>query len=218
MQLRERHCFFELLQRGGEVRAWQARRAPIGGDRRASGGFMERSAGFVPAARLGSGSAGPQSCNTWRSMRKPIFASVKEVRAVTLSCEVAAAVPIQIIGDAAIVSAAPASCSWNAALTGPAVPGANGIPGDRRRVVGSGRDGPLCRVDAVIVARWTSRRKIRTASRFDRGHRHVQWRRAVDGARDVHAHRGHADARRHARSAQASSASVAKLASQCSPI
>ena len=57
---------------------------------------------------------------TWGSLRA---ADVKLAR------EVAAAVPIQVIGDAAIVSQAPASCVWNTALTSPAVLGANGILG-----------------------------------------------------------------------------------------
>ncbi|WP_407670018.1 DUF3443 family protein [Paraburkholderia oxyphila] len=57
---------------------------------------------------------------TWGSLRT---ADVK------LSREVAAAVPIQVMGDAAIVSPVPASCVWNTALTSPAVLGANGILG-----------------------------------------------------------------------------------------
>jgi hypothetical protein len=57
---------------------------------------------------------------TWGSLRA---ADVKLAR------EVAAAVPIQVIGDTMIVSPAPASCVWNTALTSPAVLGANGILG-----------------------------------------------------------------------------------------
>ncbi|WP_322092711.1 DUF3443 family protein [Paraburkholderia bannensis] len=57
---------------------------------------------------------------TWGSLRN---ADVK------MSAEVAPSVPIQVIGDTAIGSAAPASCIWNTALTSPAVLGANGILG-----------------------------------------------------------------------------------------
>ncbi|CAM2183941.1 DUF3443 family protein [Paraburkholderia sacchari] len=57
---------------------------------------------------------------TWGSLRA---ADVKLAR------EVAPAVPIQVIGDAAIASSAPASCVWNTALTSSAVLGANGILG-----------------------------------------------------------------------------------------
>ncbi|WP_280530628.1 DUF3443 family protein [Paraburkholderia sacchari] len=57
---------------------------------------------------------------TWGSLRA---ADVKLAR------EVAPAVPIQVIGDAAIASSVPASCVWNTALTSPAVLGANGILG-----------------------------------------------------------------------------------------
>lgn len=57
---------------------------------------------------------------TWGSLRN---ADVK------MSAEVAPSVPIQVIGDPAIGSAAPASCVWNTALASPAVLGANGILG-----------------------------------------------------------------------------------------
>ncbi|WP_321881398.1 DUF3443 family protein [Paraburkholderia bannensis] len=57
---------------------------------------------------------------TWGSLRS---ADVK------MSAEVAPSVPIQVIGDTAIGSAAPASCIWNTALSSPAVLGANGILG-----------------------------------------------------------------------------------------
>ncbi|MFX1764363.1 DUF3443 family protein [Paraburkholderia sp. A1RI-2L] len=57
---------------------------------------------------------------TWGSLRA---ADVKLAR------EVAPDVPIQVIGDAAIASPAPASCVWNTALTSPAVLGANGVLG-----------------------------------------------------------------------------------------
>ncbi|WP_156965942.1 DUF3443 family protein [Paraburkholderia bannensis] len=57
---------------------------------------------------------------TWGSLRS---ADVK------MSAEVAPSVPIQVIGDTAIGSAAPASCIWNTALSSAAVLGANGILG-----------------------------------------------------------------------------------------
>ncbi|WP_322070523.1 DUF3443 family protein [Paraburkholderia bannensis] len=57
---------------------------------------------------------------TWGSLRS---ADVK------MSAEVAPSVPIQVIGDTAIGSAAPASCIWNTALSSPDVLGANGILG-----------------------------------------------------------------------------------------
>ncbi|WP_322053498.1 DUF3443 family protein [Paraburkholderia bannensis] len=57
---------------------------------------------------------------TWGSLRS---ADVK------MAAEVAPSVPIQVIGDAAIGSVAPASCIWNTALSSPDVLGANGILG-----------------------------------------------------------------------------------------
>jgi hypothetical protein len=60
------------------------------------------------------------SGHTWGSLRT---ADVK------LSSEVAAAVPIQVMTDSAVVSPKPASCEWNTALTSPSVLGANGILG-----------------------------------------------------------------------------------------
>ena len=57
---------------------------------------------------------------TWGSLRN---ADVK------LGDEVAAAVPIQVMSDPAIVSKAPASCVWSTALSSPSALGANGVLG-----------------------------------------------------------------------------------------
>ena len=57
---------------------------------------------------------------TWGSLRN---ADVK------LGGEVAAAVPIQVMSDPAIVSRAPSSCVWGASLASPAALGANGVLG-----------------------------------------------------------------------------------------
>ncbi|MBN3856534.1 DUF3443 family protein [Paraburkholderia sp. Ac-20340] len=48
---------------------------------------------------------------------------------VKMSAEVAASVPIQVIGDTAVSAAAPQSCVYNTALPGPDMLGANGILG-----------------------------------------------------------------------------------------
>ncbi|WP_321961901.1 DUF3443 family protein [Paraburkholderia sp. J7] len=72
------------------------------------------------------------SGHTWGSLRN---ADIK------LSQEVAAAVPIQVMSDPAIVSGTPDACVWNTALNSPAVLGANGILG-----IGTARYdcGPAC--------------------------------------------------------------------------
>jgi len=65
---------------------------------------------------------------------------------VKLSSEVAAAVPIHVMTDSAVVSQKPASCMWNTALTSPSVLGANGILG-----VGTARNdcGSMCASTAL---------------------------------------------------------------------
>ena len=77
------------------------------------------------------------SGHTWGSLRN---ADVK------LSQEVAAAVPIQVMSDPAIVSSTPDACVWNTALSSPGVLGANGILG-----IGTARYdcGPACAASPV---------------------------------------------------------------------
>lgn len=77
------------------------------------------------------------SGHTWGSLRN---ADVK------LSQEIAAAVPIQVMSDPAIVSATPDACVWNTALSSPAVLGANGVLG-----IGTARYdcGPACAASPV---------------------------------------------------------------------